>query len=105
MIETREQDQRVQQLAFVYPHGVGILDLHEALHKGQLAHAALITCHDAQARPVHREIMLPDGTRFVEVPADIDVFAARDAAELIDGDDDAFPDGAADAIRALIRLA
>lgn len=34
---------------------------------------------------------------------DIDTAAAQDAAELIDGDADAFPTGAADAIRALIE--
>lgn len=67
MIETREQDQRVQELARDFPHGVGIIDLHEALHLGQLAHAALITAFDAQSRPARREIMLPDGTRFEEV--------------------------------------
>lgn len=34
----------------------------------------------------------------------IDVHAARDAAELMDGDSDAFPAGAADAIRQLLGL-
>lgn len=69
MIESREQSDRVQELARDHPHGVGFIDLHEALHKGQLAHAALVTAYDAQARPVHREIVLPDGTRFAEASA------------------------------------
>lgn len=71
MLETPEQDARIQELGTEYPHGVGVAMGNLIVHGGAPfveynVPLAFLTCHDAQARPVHREIVLPDGTRFVE---------------------------------------
>ena len=67
MIVTRQIEERHKALAAEHPHGVGVDDLHAAVHaRPELAGAAIFTCFDAQARPVRYEILLADGTRLVQ---------------------------------------